>query len=123
MITIALPFPPSVNRIWRSRTGANGKPSFYLDTRYATWKRVCDSEFMALRPKPKVAGNFGLVLILNEKKRKSNTDADNRMKAVLDWLQRVKVVENDALADAVEVRWGYAPEGCRIEISTAPSPL
>lgn len=119
MIAIALPFPPSVNRIWRSKSyGAGKAPGHYLDPRYATWKRVCDNEVMAMRPRPRVEGRFHVTLILNEKKR-ANRDADNFAKAPLDFLQRAGVIENDKLADSVSIRWGYAPEGVRIEITAS----
>lgn len=114
-LSIELPFPPSVNRIWRARTGANGKPSFYLDRRYETWKRVCDNLYMANKRtwKP-ITGNFRAEIVLDEKRRRG--DADNRAKCPMDWLQRVKLITNDSQADDVRIRWGYAPAGCRIEI-------
>lgn len=119
---IALPFPPSVNRIWRTRTKANGKPGFYLDKRYATWKRVADNEYLANKRhwKP-VKGPFHITVTLNNQKRRG--DADNRLKAVLDWLERVELIENDSLAESVLIRWGYAPEGCRVELSPAKVPV
>ncbi len=113
-VELSLPFPPSVNRIWRSRRGHNGKPTFYLDRRYETWKRVCDNLLMATRPRPRVTGPFTISITLHEAKRRG--DADNRVKAVLDWLQRGGVIENDSLADTVSISWGYAPEGCCVRI-------
>lgn len=108
-IVIDCPLPPSVNALWRRR---NGQKSFYLDSRYATWKRVWDSIIMATVPRPKVHGHFAATITLSDKARKG--DADNRAKAVLDALQRCEIIENDSLADSVTVRWGYAPEGCRV---------
>lgn len=116
---INLPFPPSVNRIWRSRTGANGKPAYYLDKRYATWKRVCDNTLMATRPRPQVRGHFTASITLSDTKRRG--DADNRAKAILDWLQSAGVIENDSLADAVSIGWGYAPEGCCVRLYQVPA--
>lgn len=118
MISLALPFPPSVNAIWRSKRGQNGKPSFFLDPKYAAWKRACDGELMAIRPRPKLEGRFHATLILNEQKR-ANRDADNFGKAPMDFLQRAGVIEDDKLADSVHIRWGYAPEGMRIELVAA----
>ena len=114
MVELSLPFPPSLNRIWRSRRGANGKPTYYLDRRYETWKRVCDNIIMATRPRPKVAGHFDITITLHDAKRRG--DADNRAKGVLDVLQRAGVIENDSKADHVSIGWGYAPEGCCIRI-------
>lgn len=116
MAVINLPFPPSVNRIWRSRRGHNGKPTFYLDRRYETWKRACDNLLMMHRREWRpIAGRFSAIIILSEGRRRG--DADNRVKGVLDWLQRANLIENDSLADSVTVRWGYAPEGCRVHLT------
>lgn len=114
-VVIDCPMPPSVNRIWRRRKD-RVKP--YLDTRYASWKRVFDNIIMATRPRPRVPGHFIASITLDASKRKG--DADNRAKAVLDALQHCEIIENDKLADSVTIRWGYAPEGCRIVLTPSP---
>lgn len=119
---LAVPYPPSVNRIWRSRRGAGGKPSFFLDRRYQTWKRVFDNIVMAERPRPKVVGHFCASITLDHSKRRSNTDADNRAKVILDALQRCGIIENDSLADRVTVQWGVAPEGARVTVIPSLEP-
>lgn len=116
-ITIHCPLPPSTNRIWRSRRGANGKPSFYLDRRYETWKRVFDNIIMATRPRPKVGGPFIAFITLSRDKLPPGSDPDNRIKALFDALQRAEIIENDKLAESITVRKGYAPEGCTVVLS------
>tara|TARA_R110000868_G_scaffold408505_1_gene691772 strand:- start:593 stop:982 length:390 start_codon:yes stop_codon:yes gene_type:complete len=117
LVVIPCAYPPSVNRIWRARGGKNGgKPSFYLDARYASWRRGFDASVMAMVPRPKVLGRFDVSITLSDAKRRSNSDADNRIKALLDALQRCQIIENDSLAESVTVRWGKAPEGCLIVI-------
>lgn len=117
-VSIDLTYPPSLNRIWRATTGANGKPRFYLAKRYETWKRVQDNLCMAegwhKRP---IKGRFVAVITLDEGKRTARSDADNRIKVVMDFLQRAGIIENDSLADEVTARWGYAPSGCRVVLS------
>lgn len=117
-LSLALPFPPSLNRIWRTRVGHNGKPQVYLDRRYETWKRHCDNLCMATgwHKKP-LHGAFTVIITLDSRHRRG--DADNRVKAPLDWLQRAGIIDNDRKADSCTVRWGYAPEGCRIELFAA----
>lgn len=110
-VVIDCPMPPSVNRLWRHRRDRK-KP--YLDARYASWKRVFDSIIMATVPRPKVRGHFAATITLSAAKRKDNSDADNRVKALLDALQKCAIIENDSLADSVTVCWGHAPEGCRV---------
>lgn len=114
-VLIDCPMPPSVNALWRRR---GGQSSYYLAPRYATWKRVFDSIIMATVPRPKIVGHFAATITLDEAKRKG--DADNRAKAVLDALQRCAIIENDSLADSVTVRWGFAPEGCRVMLIPLP---
>ena len=119
MTTIVdLPFPPSVNRIWRISKNST-RP--HLDTRYASWKRVCDNLATAnKRAWAPVTGPFEAVVTLDENYRyRATSDADNRLKAVMDWLQRAKLIENDKLAQRTVIQWGHAPEGCRVEISQA----
>ena len=112
--------PPSVNSLWRSGTGFDGKRRYHLSARYETWKRTFDSVVMAMVPRPKVKGNFHITITLNAAKRKG--DADNRAKAVLDALQRCAIIENDKLADSVTIRWGHAPEGCQIMLTPVAAP-
>lgn len=120
-VTIEVPMPPSVNQIWRARRSArNGKPSFYLDARYATWKRAADNIILATVPRPRIMGHFEVTIVLNAEKRRG--DADNRAKAAMDFLQRAGVIENDKLANSVTTVWGFAPTGCRIEVWPSDPP-
>lgn len=113
-VTIHCPLPPSVNRLWRNR---KDRKAPYLDRRYATWKRVFDSIIMATVPRPKIGGSFIAVITLDRDKLHGNSDIDNRVKALMDALQKTKVIENDKLAESLTVRKGHAPEGCRVTIS------
>lgn len=114
MITINLPWPPSVNRIWRQ---GKRKGSVYLDPKYKAWRDEADKVIMASRSQigPMITGRFTAFITLDETMRRKNTDADNRTKCVLDALQRMRVIENDALADRVDVSWGAAA-GVRVSI-------
>jgi Holliday junction resolvase RusA-like endonuclease len=114
-VVIDCPMPPSTNALWRRR---NGQKSFYLAPRYATWKRAWDAIIMAMVPRPKVRGHFAATITLSDKKRRG--DADNRAKAILDALQRCAIIENDSLADSITIRWGFAPEGCRVMLIPIP---
>jgi Holliday junction resolvase RusA-like endonuclease len=110
-VILALPFPPSLNRIWRSRKDS-GRP--YLDDRYKTWKRVVDNIVMATRPRPRLSGPFLASITLSRAQRNPTTDLDNRIKVILDALQRCGIIENDKYAEEITVRWGVAPEGCLV---------
>jgi Holliday junction resolvase RusA-like endonuclease len=111
MTTIDLAMPPSVNSIWRINRFRN-KP--YLSERYKTWKRDSDNRYLANKKTwLPVKGHFSARITLDEKRRR-NSDADNRIKCLLDFLQRVGLIENDKLCDSLTVTWGWAPEGCRV---------
>ena len=63
-----------------------------------------------------IRGPFELDMVLDETRR-GRSDLDNRgLKVVLDWLQRVEIIDNDALAEKITLRWGEAPEGARVQI-------
>lgn len=112
-IMLEIPRPPSVNTIWRSRRGHGGKPTYYLNRRYQTWKRACDNLCLANGwHKNPVKGRFVCTIVIDEMKRRG--DCDNRIKATLDWLRRAKITDDDSFCDRVTAEWGYAPEGCRV---------
>jgi len=108
---IELPFPPSVNSIWRMGRARTGKSYMYLTPLYARWKLQADKVMLGKMPKP-VRGHFEVWITLDEDQRRG--DADNYNKAVLDWLQRVELVDNDKLSDNVHVGWGKAALGCTV---------
>lgn len=115
MTTIVdLAFPPSLNTMWRFSQNRS-KP--YFSERYQAWKSDSDERFLQSKKlwRP-VKGNVAIHITLDEKRRRSNIDCDNRGKPVLDWLQRACIIENDALCDKLEIEWGEAPTGCRVKI-------
>lgn len=118
-LVLELPFPPSVNSIWRSRCGINGKPMFYLDRQYQAWKLECDGVFWTMFPKPMPFSGPVKVDITLDKTRKKG-DADNRQKAVNDWLQRALIVANDRQIEDTRSHWGTAPTGCRVVVEAIP---
>ena len=76
-IAVDLPFPPSINRIWRSARGKVHRSKVYLD-----WATAADMTVMADRqyPKRKIVAEFCAHVVLDHSGR---GDLDNRIKAVL----------------------------------------
>lgn len=113
-----LPMPPSVNAIWRARRGqGGGKPQFYLDAKYKAWKLQCDGIYMATRPKVRLATPVKVDLHFDWHAVRKHSDLDNRQKAVLDWLQRVGILENDNQVRSLTANWGEnMPNGCRVTV-------
>ena len=109
--TLNLPFPPSVNSIWRFA----GR-SAYISKQYAAWKKNADNCFLqqkrGLKP---IKGPFDIFITLSEKKRRKNADLDNRVKVILDAVQRFGLIENDSKCQTLTASWGAA-EGALVTI-------
>jgi Holliday junction resolvase RusA-like endonuclease len=112
-ITLDLPMPPSVNRIWRKRRWGMMRSEEYL-----TWMEEADVLVLSARayPKHKIGGAYEMDLLLNVTHR---GDGDNRIKAVGDWLESRDIVRNDV--DCRKGSWEWveperAPLGCRVTI-------
>lgn len=112
-LTVDLPFPPSVNVLWRQKKGGG----VYLSTEYRRWIRQADLHLMANRSRPNhtIAGPCSAELLLNIEGGMG--DSDNRIKAVLDYAQRIRLVDNDKLVMRGTWAWvkpALAPRGCRL---------
>lgn len=107
MITLNLPYPPSVNSIWRHGRGKSGKTVVYLDQKYVAWKREADMAFLQQKRDcgEKIIGQFDAAIWFDETRRRKNTDIDNRIKVVLDALQRFGVIQNDSLLNRICSAW------------------
>ena len=105
---IGLPRPPSVNRFVR-RLG-NRSPEVQ------EWIRSCDRCIMAMRPKPSgVRGEFE-VTITWDQRQVGKFDLDNMIKPLMDYLQRIELIENDRLCRKLQVGWGSASMGCIVTV-------
>lgn len=110
---IDLPFPPSVNRLWRS-SNKDGRSQVYLSPSYVKWKKAADA---MPRPPGFVCGRFEAEIAVCPTKGNPRGDLDNRIKAVLDWSQRVGIIEDDKHCQRLIVEWVdavRAPAGCRL---------
>ena len=107
-----LPFPPSANRLWRSVRGR-----VVLDKHYKDWKKAAANAVIItqnIRQQP-VLGIHQLELRLAQGKR---GDADNRIKAVLDFLaQELKFIENDKLCRRASVEWATIDHDCLVRLT------
>jgi Holliday junction resolvase RusA-like endonuclease len=102
-----LPLPPSVNR-FAARLG-NSSPVVLR------WIRQCDRYVMALRPRPQFKGEFEAQVTWNIDYF-GKGDIDNCLKPLLDYLQRVTIIENDRLCRRLVVDWGPLELGCRVAV-------
>lgn len=110
-IEIDLPYPPSVNRIWRANKAGSKRVS--ISPEYDQWRGAADRLAIALgscKGVRKIMGKFEATIIL---KRQAG-DLDNRIKGVLDWAQSRELIADDKHCERLTVEWGEAPYGCRL---------
>lgn len=112
-ITLDLPPPISVNRIWRAKKA--GKKRVSISPEYANWKIQADKLAMAtgaFRGIKPIRGKFEALIVV----RRCPGDLDNFSKGLLDWLQSRAVIENDKFCERLVVEWGDAPAGVRVVV-------
>lgn len=120
MFVLELPWPPSVNDA--NRVGKNrktGKPTMFGGP--DKLKFIKDADALYLSQKRHVSfvrGEFTYHVTLNEQMRGPTMDGDNRGKYVLDFLQRVGLIENDKLAHGGSWSWGACEFGCRVIVKS-----
>jgi crossover junction endodeoxyribonuclease RusA len=88
MTTIRLPWPPSANSLWRSVRG-----KVVRNEAYKSWWNAAGWELAAQRPM-KHRGPIKLSVRLRSPTKQAY-DADNRLKACLDLLTALHVIEAD----------------------------
>lgn len=112
-VTVDLPWPPSVNRIWRS-TGRR----VYRDPRYIAWAEEAGWVVKAKRLH-KIEGKFSATIVLFPPDKRK-IDVDNRVKVLLDLAQKSGLIEDDHLCRLLVVSYGEddtVPPGARLTIA------
>jgi Holliday junction resolvase RusA-like endonuclease len=121
-IVLDLPFPPSMNRIWRAggRKSTGGR-AVYGSDEYRDWMREADNLVMARRafPKRKIHGAFSAEVTLS--RAHGRGDVDNRIKPLLDYAQSRDLIRNDSDCQRVTAEWGEAEAGCRVVLREWPT--
>jgi Holliday junction resolvase RusA-like endonuclease len=107
-----IPRPPSVNRFMRTK---KGMPLGNFSPVVLRWREQADAYLLLRRPYLRIKGPYEL-LVKFPIDEFTLFDADNCLKALSDWLQRVEIIENDRYARRLVVEWGEAPVGCRIRV-------
>lgn len=109
---LTLPFPPSVNTMYRNVAGRGRVTS----GAYQRWKDAADGALWTQSRKP-IIGPVSITITLQDKGR---FDVDNRTKAAIDFLVRHGIIPDD---DRTVVRRVVAQvgdvQGCEIEIEPA----
>lgn len=112
MTVIHLPFPPSVNEIYRNAPGVGRVKT----AAYRGWALEAGLMLNRQNISPFV-GRCVVVIDLDDKRQ---GDADNRNKAVLDLLVERKILQGDSKKHVKRVSVGWEEiEGCRVTIMEA----
>lgn len=98
-LTITLPCPPSVNHLFRNVPGKGRVKT----QRYLTWCRAAGNEVLAQR-RHHVAGR--VMVDITCQRPSANSDVDNRIKACLDLLVDMALIDDDKAVQEVRCRWG-----------------
>jgi crossover junction endodeoxyribonuclease RusA len=110
-IKLILPFPPSVNRLWRTtKTGG-----VHRSTEYSGWRKHAEWASVTQVKGQKITGKYTLE-ITAVKPDKRRRDLGNLEKAVSDLLQKVKLIEDDYLCQDIRLRWAKSGPECLIII-------
>jgi Holliday junction resolvase RusA-like endonuclease len=110
-----LPFPVSVNRLWR-RAKHGG---MYKSPLAKRWIAAADEQVLVdkiLRGARTIDGPFEAEILLNSEIGR-RTDADNCAKTALDFAQSRGLISNDKFARRITIDWvpaNRAPVGCKL---------
>lgn len=113
MILLTLPFPVSVNEMYRNKLKGRVKSE-----RYMTWARAAGWELQAQRQKP-VHGPYVLTLCLYEADNRRR-DPDNFVKGCSDLLVTHGLIDDDHLCTSLHIE-RYKSDKARCEVIVRPS--
>ena len=100
MIRLILPFPPSVNRLWRASKGGG----VYRSAQYTNWRNLALWQLMGQYRGTPVDTPYKIT-IAAKRPDKRRRDLGNLEKAVSDILVSAKVLLDDSLCEWLEIKW------------------
>lgn len=113
---ISIPMPPSTNKLWR----AVGRGNVIRSQAYRRWLRECDGYCLANGwHKTPISGPYEISMTFDRNACGQGADLGNREKPVSDWLQHAGIIQDDKLAQRIELKWAATESGCRIEVTAA----
>ena len=111
MIILTLPYPPSVNSIWRA---GNGR--IYKSAGYNAW--IKEAGWMAKAQHPgKLTGKYFMWILATAPDRRRR-DVANLEKVVSDLLQSLEIVRDDSDCQSCTIAWsGEVVKGGALRVS------
>lgn len=97
---VTLPFPPSVNNIWRGGKGGR----HYLSAKYKSWREAAALIAKSQTKGKQIKGPYALQINVSRPDKRKR-DLDNLLKAVVDLLVHVGVTSDDSELQMIEAQW------------------
>jgi len=97
-VILAIPYPPSANRLWRAVGGRN-----IISAEYRRWKDSAGWEVRSQRPRA-IAGRYAITITASAPDKRKR-DLSNLEKATSDLLVTCGVIEDDHLAQRITLEW------------------
>jgi Holliday junction resolvase RusA-like endonuclease len=115
LIVLDLPAPPSINRAgaqWRLGNKAS---------KVMRWRRAADAHLIYTRQhtllRQPIVGYFACDVLWDRRLADElHSDIDNRIKYLLDYLEHLRLFENDQNCRSLTVNYGNIPDGCRVRL-------
>lgn len=108
-VTFKLPYPPSVNRLWR----ISGK-RMYRSKRYVEWLADCEYALERFQGFSKIGNQVAVTIIASRPDRRKR-DLDNLAKPILDVCQEYFIVDDSQVA-RLEMYWTNEGQGVQVTI-------
>lgn len=109
MVTLELPYPPSVNEAYGNNKSGKGKGR-YLTSKHKAWLKEADAWFLKQKAEKTIGtpivGPYEAHMTFSQDKRRWNSDISNRIKVAEDFLKRGKLIEDDSKCERLTVAWG-----------------
>jgi len=118
MITLVLPWPPSVNTYWRSPSTGKLAGRTLISERGRIYRREVAKRIIAAGS-PVSSGGRLEVAIIAEPPDRRRRDLDNLPKAILDALTHAGVIEDDSLIDDLRIVRGEVWPGGIVRVRIA----
>jgi crossover junction endodeoxyribonuclease RusA len=119
-VQLTLPWPPSVNRYWRSVPVGRGRGVRVLISREGrAFRRDAVARLARFRRRGPLCGRLDVRVELCAPTRRA-LDIDNRLKALLDAMQHAGVYRDDGQIDRLLVERGPVTRGGLVRVEIGP---
>lgn len=116
-LQLTLPWPPSVNRYWRSVPMGRGRGVRVLISREGrAFRTDAIARLAGLRPRGPLRGRLDVRIQLCAPTRRA-LDIDNRLKALLDAMQHAGVYRDDGQIDRLLIERGAVTRGGLVRVA------